>query len=423
MSAVPVPLIHHFAILKLLFALGIFGLVTSTVYSVMVVLGVRYFRRQSTPVDPTFTPPVSLLKPLHGTEPDLAKHLADFFQQDYPAYEILFCARTSEDAGLAIARHVAASHPSVPARFMVSGEPPYANAKVASMDRMAQAAQHSILIVSDSDVCVGPQYLRTVVAPFADPQVGLVTCPYRGVPAAADPGTQHHAALWSLLEGVGMSIEMTAGVLVANMLEGMHFALGPTMAVRNTCVQQMGGFRVLGEYCADDFLLGHLVAAQGSRVVLSHHAIDHIVLNTGFIDSIRHQVRWSKSTRFSRPKGHFGTSLTYSMPFGLLALAGGLALHWPAAAIALLASAIATRMMIAAVVGAGVVQERSLLRSVLLYPLRDLLGFGFWLASYGSNRILWRGRQYFLEKGGRMRSVRGTPDSSDSADSKPAMTV
>lgn len=418
------PPIRHLALFSP-FALGVFGLITSTVYGCMVIAAVRYFRRQASSGDSCFTPPVTLLKPLHGAEPDLAQHLEDFFQQDYPGYEILFCARTEEDAGLAIAREVANRHPGVPARFLLTGEPPYANAKVASLDRMAQAAEHPLLIISDSDVCVGPQYLRAVVAPFADERVGLVTCPYRGVPAPGDAGSGDHAAIWSRLEGVGMSIEMTAGVLVANLLEGMRFALGPTMAVRAACVRQMGGFSVLGEYCSDDFLLGQLVAENGHRVVLSHHVIDHIVLNTGFMDSMRHQVRWAKSTRFSRPKGHFGTSLTYSMPFGLLAFAGGLALGWPLVAGGALAWAIASRMVIAVAVGAGIVQERSLLRSVLLYPLRDLMGFLFWVASYGSNRILWRGREYLLETGGRMHPAVGGPASSDagSKDTESALTL
>lgn len=412
--------------LHLLFALGIFGLITSTVYSVMVVAGVLHFRKEQIAADPSFSPPVSLLKPLHGAEPNLAEHLAGFFEQDYPEYEILFCARSSTDAGLKIAREVAVQHPSVPARFLTSGEPPFANAKIASLDAMAAAARHSILVVSDSDVRVTPRYLRAVVAPFAEKEVGLVTCPYRGVPSPAPPTDKHRtAALWAQLEGAGMSIEMTAGVMVANMLEGMKFALGPTMAVRSACVREMGGFRALGQYCADDFLLGNLVAAKGHRVVFSHHAIDHIVLNTGFVDSMRHQVRWSKSTRFSRPKGHFGTSLTYSMPFALLAFVTALCLHWPWIAIASLGWGILTRMLLAAVVGAGVVQERSLARTMLLFPLRDLMGFGFWVASYGSNKILWRGEQYILEKGGSMRSLHGAPPvtATEAAEHESALTI
>ena len=343
--------------LHLLLALGIFGLITSTVYSIMVVAGVLHFRRQRVAADPSFCPPVSLLKPLHGAEPNLAEHLEGFFKQEYSDYEILFCARTLNDAGLHIAREVAARHPSVPARFLTCGTPPFANAKVASLESMAHAARHAILVVSDSDVRVTPQYLRAVVAPFAEKEVGLVTCPYRGVPSPALPADKpRSAALWAQLEGAGMSIEMSAGVMVANMLEGMKFALGPTMAVRSACVQEMGGFRVLGQYCADDFLLGNFVAAKGHRVIFSHHAIDHIVLNTGFVDSMRHQVRWSKSTRFSRPKGHFGTSLTFSMPFSLLACVAALCLHLPWLAAASLAWGIVSRMLLAAAVGAAVVQ-------------------------------------------------------------------
>jgi ceramide glucosyltransferase len=412
--------------LHLLLSLGVFGLITSTVYGIMVVAGVLYFRRHRPVADGAFTPPVSLLKPLHGAEPNLAEHLEGFFEQDYPAYEILFCARTLQDAGLKIAREVASRHPSIPARFLTSGEPPFANAKVASLDRMAQAAQHAILIVSDSDVRVTPEYLRAVVSPLADDKVAMVTCPYRGVPSPAPAaGNKKAAALWAQLEGAGMSIEMTAGVLVANMLEGMQFALGPTMVVRSACVEEIGGFRTLGHYCADDFLLGNLIAAKGHGVVFSHHAIDHIVLNTGFVDSIRHQVRWSKSTRFSRPKGHFGTSLTFSMPFALLAFVTALLLHWPWVALLALGWGIVNRMLLAAIVGAAVVQERSLWRTILLFPLRDLMGFGFWVASYGSSKILWRGEQYVLETGGHMRPVHlpAAISETESAERESALTM
>jgi ceramide glucosyltransferase len=140
-------------------------------------------------------------------------------------------------------------------------------------------------------------------------------------------------------------------------------------------------------------------------VVLSDHAIDHIVLNTGFVDSMRHQARWSKSTRFSRPKGHLGTALTFSLPYALLGWVAALLLREPRLAFALLAWGIVDRMLIAAAIGGLVVEERPLWRSVLLYPVRDLMGFGFWLASYGSRRILWRGEQYVLERGGSMRPL------------------
>jgi ceramide glucosyltransferase len=261
---------------------------------------------------------------------------------------------------------------------------------------MAAAANADIFIISDSDVRVTPAYIREVVAPFAREKVGAVTCLYRGV---AKEG------FWASLEAAGMSVEMTSGVLVANMMEGMQFMLGPTMAVRRSCVKEIGGFAFLGPYCADDFVLGNQVAASGYEVVLSDHVIDHIVLNGTFSNSIKHQIRWMKSTRFSRPKGHFGTALTFALPFGLIAALGAWSIGKPILALSLLAYSIVARVIMAAVIGKMVVEERDWLRTALLYPLRDLLGFCYWAASYTSSKILWRGQVYRLTEGGLMQSV------------------
>jgi ceramide glucosyltransferase len=384
------------AITKLLLALGLVGLLSSSVYCGLVLVAAMGFSRRH-PVTATagnFSPALSLLKPLHGGEPDLEARLEGFFRQDYPHYEILFCARYLDDAGLEVARRVARRYPEIPVQFLATGEPVYTNAKVGSLERMGMAARHDLLTISDSDVRVEPNYLREVVAPFADPAVGLVTCLYRGI---ADG-----QSLWSKLEAAAMSIEMSSGVLVAERLEGMKFALGPTMAVRRQCVDEIGGFGTLGRYCADDFVLGNEVAAHGHRVILSGHVIDHVILNSGFVESIKHQVRWMKSTRFSRPKGHLGTALTFSVPFGLLVLVEAIALHSPLLGIAGFAWSVLTRMLLAAVVGGLVVREQRLWRTVLLYPLRDLMGFGYWAASYGSNRILWRGETFELLRDGVM---------------------
>jgi ceramide glucosyltransferase len=198
-------------------------------------------------------------------------------------------------------------------------------------------------------------------------------------------------------------VEMAAGVLVAEWMEGMQFALGPTMAVRRECVDEIGGFGTLGRYCADDFVLGKRIAANGHKVVLSHHVIDHIVLNESFSRSIQHQIRWMKSTRFSRPMGHLGTALTFSVPFGLLAFAMSILLGMPQLGLAALAWSVISRMLLAAMVGGGVVGEGNLPRTVILYPLRDLMGFLFWAASYANNRILWRGEIFELLRDGVMR--------------------
>jgi ceramide glucosyltransferase len=379
-----------------LLVVSIAGMVTSTVYAFLVVVGAtRLAARRRQARTCAFLPAVSLLKPLHGVEPDLAAHLQSFFEQDYPAFEIVFCARTEQDAGLAIARQVAARYPRIRSRFICSGNAPYANAKVWSLERMAQEALHDFFVVSDSDVSVTPDYLRAVIAPFADGSVGAVTCLYRGVGGSS---------LWSTLEAVGMSVEMSAGVLVADMLEGMKFALGPTMVVRRDCLQDAGGFRALGPYHADDFMLGNLISAGGHRVILSTHPIEHHVLNSSFLASVLHQVRWMKSTRFSRPKGHFGTALTFGMPYGLLAAAVALAFHQPVLAALLALWSVSSRVALGALVSRMAVAEPRPWRTGLLYPLRDLLGFCYWAASYLSNQVRWRGEVYNLLQDGLMRS-------------------
>jgi len=389
--------------LYVLLALAIFGLITSTVFTGMTLAAVPRFIRERRVGEgrlrtrPGFTPPLTLLKPLAGAEPNLEAHLASFFQQDYPEYEILFCARQSNDAGLEIARRVAARYPLIPAKFMSTGEPPYINAKVASMELMEKAASHGILVISDSDVRVTPDYLRAVALPFADNQVGGMCCLYRGIAAGG--------GLWARLEAVGMSVEMTAGVLVARMMEGMQFVLGPAIAFRRDVIRRMGGFKVTADYCADDFVLGNETHKLGQTVVLSHHAIDHIVINLSLMASLKHQVRWMKSTRFSRPKGHFGTALTFSMPFGLLGLAAGLSLGHPLWGVALLAWGVATRLALSIAVGRVVVRDPSWFNLLVLYPVRDLMGFFFWASSYMGSRILWRGRIFQLLPGGKMRAA------------------
>jgi ceramide glucosyltransferase len=387
-----------------LLGLAVFGLFTSTVFAGIVLWAVPAYLRErrqalaALAARPGVTPPLTLLKPLHGADPGLESYLESFFTQDYPVYEILFCASEPNDAGLATARRVAARHPNIPVKFLsTGGQPETINDKVASMEKMETEAAHEILVISDSDVRVTPDYLRAVALPFADPRVGGMCCLYRGV--AAEGG------LWARLEAVGMSVEMSSGVLAARAMEGMQFTLGPTMAFRRQTIRRMGGFRVTADYCADDFVLGNETWKLGQTVILSHHPIDHMVLHSNFAGSLKHQVRWMKSTRYSRPKGHIGTSLTFSLPFGLLALAGAAWLGHPCWGLALLAWSIATRLALSIAVGRLVVRDRSWFGLLVLYPIRDLMGFGFWAASYLGRRILWRNHVYELLPGGKMRAA------------------
>jgi ceramide glucosyltransferase len=384
--------------------LALLGLVTSTVFAGMVLAAVPGYLRErrralaAQAARPGFAPPLSLLKPVHGAEPGLEAHLVTFFEQDYPRYEILFCARSADDAGLETARRVAARYPQIAAKFLTTGgQPDYINAKVASMERMEAEAAYEILVVSDSDVRVTPDYLRAVALPFADASVGAMCCPYRGV--AAEGG------LWARLEAVGMSVEMTSGVLVARAMEGMQFVLGPTMAFRREAIRRMGGFALAADHHDDDFVLGNETFKLGQTVALSHHAIDHMVINSRFAASMKHQVRWMKSTRFSRPKGHFGTALTFSLPYGIAGWAAAARMGHPWWGLALFGWSVATRLALAIAVGRLVVEDRSWFGLFVLYPIRDLMGFGFWAASYAGRRISWRGREYELLPGGKMRAA------------------
>jgi ceramide glucosyltransferase len=386
---------------------GLIGLITSTGFTVIVLAAAPGYlreRRQAlaqTHAEPGFTPPLTLLKPLHGDEPGLEANLETFFRQDYPRYEILFCTRDCDDPGLAVARRVAARHAQIPVQFLCTGgRPDYINAKAASMERMEAAAAFDILVISDSDVRVTADYLRAVAVPFADSRVGGMTCPYRGV--AAEGG------LWARLEAVGMSVEMTSGVLAARALEGMQFVLGPTMAFRRETIRRLGGFAVTADYCADDFVLGNETARLGETIVLSHHVIDHIVINESFMHSMKHQVRWMKSTRFSRPAGHFSTVLSFSLPFGIAAGAGAAFTGHAAWGIGLLLWSVLTRWALALAVGRLVVGDRDWAGLLVLYPIRDLMGFIFWMASYRGSRVLWRGRVFQLLPGGRMRTASRT---------------
>jgi ceramide glucosyltransferase len=380
----------------LIFAVA--GLLASTVYLGLAVVAALRFQasghQSQTLSEGNFLlPAVTLLKPLHGMEPLLEECLESFFRQNYPVYELIFGARTADDPALAVVESLKRKYPHIPTQTVLSGEPAYPNAKVYLMEKMAALISHPVVVISDSDVRVTPDYIEQVVKPMLDENVGMVTCLYRGVATGG---------FWPHLEALGMSIEMSSGVLVANLLEGMKFALGPTMAVRKDVLEAWGGFGVLRDYCADDFIMGALTHEAGRQVVLSHHVIDHIVLNRSARQSLLHQLRWMKSSRFSRRLGHIGTGLTFAMPFGLLGLAvGWMSGNW-ALGLGLLGAAFANRVVQALVVGWGVTRDRQSAILCWLYPIRDLLGFILWCASFSGSEVVWRNERYRLVSGGRM---------------------
>jgi len=396
-----------------IFLSGVAGIATSTIFTGMVfVAAAKYLiaRRGKKRQSFDFTPPVSILKPLHGSPAYLEECLEDYFKLDYPVYELLFCARQPNDAGLAVAAKLAKRYPQIPVTILHSGEPPWMNARCYSMHLMAQAARYDLLVATDADIPVGPEYLREMVAPFRDPGVGAAFCVYSGDPIDGGFGEQ--------LEALGMSVEMTSGVLVAQMLEGVRFTLGPSSAVRKASLRRIGGFERLGCYAADDYMLGNLVAESGETVAISDHIVNHLILRSSFWKSIGHQLSWMRSTRFSRPKGHFGTSLTFSTPFGLLAFLGGILAHHALWGAALLGFTLLLKIVQSMLVGGLVVHSKQSVKLAFLFPLRDLIGFMLWAASYANNTLHWHGKIFELEPGGTMR----WPVSHATAEPKPHST-
>lgn len=386
-----------------LFSVAVLGSVTSTIYCGMVVAAAVRFglrKRRETRAGTPFLPAVSLLKPLHGTEPGMERNLETFFEQDYPEFELLFCARQETDEGLMLARRVGARYPHVKARYLTCGEPmpKFHNAKVYSLEKLDSEAKNDLFVTSDADVRVEPEYLRRMVQYLADPHVGLASCVYLGT---VDGGRT--AGLSAQLDAVGKSVEMTSGVLVADMIEGTKFALGATMAVRRKSFQDVGGFGELGQFYADDFVLGNRLAEQGTGVLLATHVIRLMVHDSPFALSFRNQLRWMQSTRRSRPWGHFGSGLTFAVPFGLMGLMWGLVSgRAEIGAMWLLGTAVNRWLQAGTVL--RVMGDPDWAWGTMLYPLRDLLGGVLWVGSYGGDNFYYRGKVYKLKDGGRVEA-------------------
>jgi ceramide glucosyltransferase len=385
-----------------LYIVAAVGTFTSTIFLGLVFVAVARFRRSlpekaARVAEIREFPFVSVLKPLYGMEPRLRETLRSFFQQDCPSYELVFGARAANDPALAVVSELSKEFPSVPVSVVYSGTPEWPNAKVYSLDKMLAVAKSEFVIISDSDVAVHPDYLRNVTAPLLDARTGLVTCVYRGVPVAGG---------WAVIEGLGMSVDMTSGVLLADMLEGMKFALGPTMATRKDVLAKVGGIGATADFYSDDFELGRMVAEAGYHVELSQHVIEHMVVDSAFAPSLDHQLRWMKSTRFSRPLGHIGSGLTFAVPFGILGLLGGILMGAPEAGLVLFAWSLLNRILQCGTVGWLVVRDPRALSLCWLYPVRDLFGFLLWVLSFSGGDFEWRGEKYQFQKGGRIVSFR-----------------
>ena len=288
------------------------------------------------------------------------------------------------------AEKLQAHYPAIPSRLIITGEPPYANAKVYSLDRMLAEARHPLLVMADSDVRVTSEMLAVIAAEFQDERVGLATCPYRAVPGRS---------FWTLLEALGLNTDFIGGVLVARMLDGMRFALGPTIAARCETLERIGGFDAVKDYLAEDFVMGKLASERGYGVILSSYVIEHHIGAQPFRANMKHRLRWNRSTRRSRPWGYLGQVFTCPLALALLLCAMQPA-WWPLAVVALPLRAAAAWATASLVLRDGLAR-----RYWWLAPLQDIVSFLVWVGGFFGRTILWRGQRYYLLPDGRFEPL------------------
>ncbi len=363
------------------------GAIASSGYYVMAIYAAWRFFRQNREPAPDFVPPVSMLKPVRGLDPDAYENFASFCRQDYPNFEILFGVSDEDDPAIPVIQKIQRDFPAVPIRLLIGSEQIGTSSKVNKLCRLVREARHDLLIISDSDMRAKPDYLRAVVAPFHDPQVGLVTCPYMPVEARG---------MGSRLEAIGESADFFAGVISSWLLEGVEFAMGSTMATTRQRLAEIGGFEALADCFVEDFELGYRIAQRGYRVELLPYPVGMAIPFQGVREYFNHQVRWMIATRHSRPLGYLGMAITHGLPWAIAA-----ALLSPSlkVAVAFLSAYLILRLIMAWMVGIRGLKDPLLRKDWWLLPVRDFFAFGIYLVALFSNRIEWRGREFVIRKG------------------------
>jgi len=384
-------MIHHiFEFLKIVFVLAA---IASIFYYVLCMWSAAAFlREQKTAgkrVYPTPTlPGVCILKPLKGTDPEMYESFRSHCVQDYPEYDILFGLSEADDPALEFVKRLKQEFPQHAIRMMVCEQNLEANIKVSNLAQMAREARYGVFVVSDSDIRVPPDYLRRVVAPLSDSNVGLVTCLYRGVAS----GT-----LGSRLESLGISTDFIPGVLAARAIEGgIRFGLGSTLAFGRRDLQTIGGFESFADYLADDYELGKQIAALGKKVKISDVVVETFLPRYTMREFLTHQLRWARTVRDARPWGYAGLGLTFGLPWALLAVAAARGASW---GWALVIAVLAMRLGVTFAVGRKVLRDRQALAMFPLLPLRDIVALLVWIVSFVGHNVAWRGDRFELKKG------------------------
>ena len=380
----------HF-ILSLVWIVAAFGIVSSSLYYLLCLWGAFQFlpeKKGTIFKSSQAWPPISILKPLKGTDPEIYECFRSHCLQQYPEYEIIFGVSDANDPAVESVKSLQLEFPDRRIQLVVSPEILGANVKVSNLAQMLPEARYEHLIVNDSDIRVESDYLHRVIAPLSDSRVGMVTCLYRGVAART---------IGSRLEALGISTEFCAGVLAARQLEGgIRFGLGSTLAFRRAELERIGGFNSIVNHLADDYELGKRIADLGFTVELSDVVVETYLPAYNLRSFFMHQLRWARGVRDARAGGYFGLVFTFGILWALLAVAAGGTKLW---SWVLLVSTLFLRLAVAVVVGWKVLRDREGLKYWWLIPLRDLIAVGLWFVSLGGHTVTWRGDTFSLKNG------------------------
>ena len=342
-------------------------------------------------------PPVSILKPLKGVDPEIWDSFCSYCEQDYPEFQIIFGVSDPHDSAIEVVRKLQAKYPNRKIELVECQRILGTNVKVSNLVQMLPAARHEILLVSDSDISAPKDYLRRVIAPLRDDSVGLVTCLYRGIAGRS---------FGSHLEALGISMDFVPGVLSARIVErGIHFALGSTMVFRRSDLDAIGGFEMLLDYLADDYQLGRRISARGKSVELSDVTVDTFLPAYSPRQFVDHQLRWARSVRDVRRWGYLGLALTFGLPWSIAVV---LAAHEARWAWALCAITLAARVGVGLATSLAVLHDQQTLKNIFLLPVRDLIAPLLWAASFAGHQIHWRGDMFTLKDGRLARVSRKT---------------
>jgi ceramide glucosyltransferase len=353
----------------------------------------EYFQglRRLPPVNPSFVPPVSIVKPVRNVDREAYENFASFCRLDYPKYEIVFAVADRDDPVIPVIQKLQQSFPMCSIRLVTAVANLGANNKVNNLCQLVQEAKHELIVMSDSDVRVETDYLRNVVAPFSDPRVGVVTALYRGISGRG---------LVSALDDLGMYTDSAPAALVARKLEGkMRFAFGWTMATTKKVLSEIGGFESMVNHHSDDFELGNRISELGYRVELMRKPVDMVLPDESFGEFLKHELRWSIGLRNVRPVGYVGMLLTHGLPWTLLAVALATASGWGSVAIAYAVAYLILRLGVVWTTAVWGLGDSQIAGKLWLVPLHDAISFVVWVGGFFSNKIVWRGSVYRVRKG------------------------